>query len=99
MVVLRFAQFLDAEYGDQCLIVYGVHLGDVPTGLAENAPKVFSRLTDSPHLGANTMVWLTSEPREWLQGRFVSVNWDMDEFLDTREEVEKADLLKYRLRT
>jgi len=100
MVVLRFAQFLDAEYGDQGLIAYGVHPGGVPTELASNADKeLLSRLTDSPDLGANAMVWLTSEPRKWLQGRFVSVNWDMEEFLAMREEIEKGDLLKYRLRT
>lgn len=69
------------------------------TELAKAMPKethVF--LTDVPELGAESIVWLTGERRDWLAGRYVSVNWDMQEFEGMREEIEKGDLLKVQLR-
>ena len=68
------------------------------TELARNMPKhTHSILTDTPELGGDTAVWLTSERREWLRGRYVSVNWDMEEFAGMKNRVAKEDLLKMKL--
>ena len=73
-----------------------VHL--VLTELASNMPKEkHSILTDTPELGAHTMVFLTAEKRDWLAGRYISCNWDMEAFLKKKEEVVEGDMLKVKL--
>lgn len=42
-------------------------------------------------------VWLTSERRDWLAGRYVSCNWDMAELLHRQDEIVEKDLLKLKL--
>ncbi len=54
-------------------------------------------LKDTPELAADTMVFLTQEKRDWLAGRFVSVAWDMPEFLAMKSEIVEGDKLKVRL--
>ena len=39
------------------------------------------------------------ESVQWMDGRLVSVNWDVDELMARREEVVRKDLLKFELRT
>ena len=59
--------------------------------------KMHSMLSDTPELAGDASVWLTAERREWLAGRYVSVNWDAKELLEKREKIVKDDLLKVRL--
>ncbi len=94
----RFGEFLNAEYGDQGLLSYAIHPGGVATELALGMPESMHHiLDDRPQLAGDTMVWLTAEKRDWLAGRYVSVNWDMEQFLEKKEKIEKGDLLKVRL--
>lgn len=68
------------------------------TELAKAMPKeTHGILTDTPELAGDSTVWLTAVRREWLAGRYVSVNWDMEEFEKEKERVEKGDLLKFKL--
>ena len=55
-------------------------------------------LTDTPELAGDVMVWLTQTRREWLAGRYVSVTWDMPEFVSKQKEIVDGDLLKMRMR-
>jgi hypothetical protein len=43
------------------------------------------------------MVWLTQERREWLAGRYISCNWDMEELMMKKDEIVKGDKLKMKL--
>jgi hypothetical protein len=80
------------------VLCYGVHPGGVATELALNMPKeMHGMLIDKPELAADMMVWLTAERREWLAGRYIAVNWDVDELLEKKEKIVKEDLLKVRL--
>lgn len=98
MALLRFAEFVQAEYGDKGVLAYCIHPGGVPTELAKNMPEnMHAVLIDQPALAADTTVWLTGEKRDWLAGRYVSVTWDMKELLDKRQKIEKEDLLKVRM--
>jgi len=42
-------------------------------------------------------VWLIGEHREWLGGRYVSCQWDIDELLARRREIVDGDKLKVKL--
>lgn len=98
LALLRFGEFLNAEYKDQGVLAFGIHPGGVPTELALGMPKaIHGSLIDTPALAGDSIVWLTAEKRHWLAGRYISVNWDMKEFLEKRAKVEEQDLLKVRM--
>ncbi|MCJ1313775.1 hypothetical protein MMC25_007455 [Agyrium rufum] len=94
----RFTEFLDAEYGEKGLLAYCIHPGGVMTELASRMPKnTHVLLQDTPELCADVVAWLTAEKRDWLAGRYVSVTWDMEEFLAKKDEIVSKDLLKFRM--
>jgi NAD(P)-dependent dehydrogenase (short-subunit alcohol dehydrogenase family) len=93
--VLRMNSFIAVEYGDQGILVYGIHTGGVMTELASKISDA-SMLTDQPELSGDTVVWLTKERREWLQDRYVSCTWDVDELEGMKDEIVKNDLLMVR---
>lgn len=96
--ILRFNNFLRLEYGNQGLLAYSLHPGAVKTDLALNMPEFMHEiLTDEPELSGDTVVWLTAEKRTWLQDRFISVVWDMEELLARKDEIEQKELLRLRL--
>ncbi|TFK53981.1 short-chain dehydrogenase/reductase SDR [Heliocybe sulcata] len=93
----RFAEFVEVEYGSEGVKVFSIHPGGVPTKLATSEPSIIPYLTDKPELAANTMVRLTSGSEDYLSGRYVSVDWDLDELAKRKKEIEEDDLLKNRL--
>jgi len=96
--VCRLAEFLASEYGSQGLVCFATHPGGVKTELAYNMPEeLWKLLVDEPELPAHTFAWLCKEPRPWLNGRFISVSWDMEELEKKKEEIVEGDLLKFRL--
>lgn len=94
--LLRMNNFLAAEYGEQGILAYGIHPGGVMTELSSILPDT-SVLIDQPALCGDTLVWLTKERREWLQDRYVSCTWDVNELEGKRYEIVKGDLLKVRM--
>jgi len=54
-------------------------------------------IIDTAELAGDTIAFLASTRRDWLAGRYISVNWDMSEFLSREEEIVKADKLKMRM--
>lgn len=98
LALVRFGEHVSAEYGDRGLVAYAVHPGGVGTELALRLPEdLHHLLTDTPELSADTLVFLTRERREWLAGRYISVNWDMDEFLAMKDAIVDGGKLKVRL--
>jgi len=98
LALLRLTEFLAAEYADQGLLAYAIHPGGVLTELGSRMPThTHAILVDTPELAGDTLAFLASERRDWLSGRYVSVNWDMGEFLARAEEIVRRDLLKVRL--
>ncbi|KAK4697769.1 hypothetical protein P7C71_g367, partial [Lecanoromycetidae sp. Uapishka_2] len=102
LALLRFAEFVSVEYGEQGVVAFCVHPGNIPGtdilgpgGVPEELRHVF---TETVELPGNTVVWLTKERREWLGGRYVSCTWDVEELLGKREEIVKGDKLKAGMR-
>jgi len=94
----RFTELLLVEYGEQGLLSYVIHPGGVMTDLASQLPKEMHKfLGDTPDLAGSTLVWLTKEKRDWLAGRYVSSNWDMEELVARQQEIIDGDKLKVRL--
>lgn len=96
--VMRLGEYLMKDYREEGLLAFCIHPGSVMTELASNMPKEMHKvLVDTPELGADSIVWMTRERREWLGGRYASVNWDMEELGKMKGEIVERDLLKMRM--
>ncbi|KAI9682108.1 MAG: hypothetical protein M1817_000162 [Caeruleum heppii] len=96
--VIRFSEFLQAEYGEKGLLAYSVHPGGVPTEMGRRMPEYMHHvLTDTPELAGDSIVFLTQEKRDWLGGRYVSCTWDMPEFLARKEDIVEGNKLLMRM--
>lgn len=56
-------------------------------------PSVF---VETPEISADTLVFLTSQKRTWLGGRYINCTWDMPELMAKEEEIVKEDKLKVK---
>lgn len=98
LALLRYADYLNIEYGAQGAVSYALHPGAIPTEVGLTLPKyLHAKMIDTPELAADTIVFLASEKREWLRGRYISCTWDMPEFLEKQEEIVQGDKLKIKL--
>lgn len=98
LALIRFTEFINAEYGEQGVLSIAVHPGGVPTELSSGMPSAMHHvLVDQPALAADTFVWLTAERRDWLASRYVSCTWDMEELTSLKNKIVEKDLLKIRL--
>lgn len=96
--ILRFTEFVTTEYASQGIIAFCVHPGGVPTSLALNMPdEMHAVLVDTPELAGDSISWLTQDRKEWLNGRYISVNWDLPELVSRCDEIVDGDKLKMRI--
>lgn len=54
-------------------------------------------LTDDVGLCGGFLTWLTAEKRDWLSGRYVSVNWDTEELEGMKDDIVKGDKLTSKM--
>jgi len=98
LALLRFTELLVAEYGSQGVVSIALHPGSIVTDMSAALGKEFEVfLTETVELAAHTAVWLVSERREWLAGRYVSALWDVDELVAKKQEIVEGDKLKIRM--
>ena len=98
LAVLKLNNYLMAEHGSQGLLAYAIAPGGVQTAMASGFPLQYhDRLTDTPQMVADTLVFLTKERREWLALRYIDARWDMGELLARKEDIIRDDLLKVRM--
>ena len=87
LALQRLSEFIGAEYGDKGVNIVGLHPGGVVTKLANvikeikdcellNNDDYKSALTlkvliDTPELCGGFVVWLSSQQKNWLNGRYV----------------------------
>ncbi|KAI1460465.1 NAD(P)-binding protein [Annulohypoxylon moriforme] len=101
MAVIRFTEFIVAEYGSKGILAYSIHPGNIPTDMLssiKNVPPIVKAVfVDTAELSADSLVYLTSQKRDWLAGRYINVTWDLPELMEKEEEIVKGDKLKLRL--
>jgi NAD(P)-dependent dehydrogenase (short-subunit alcohol dehydrogenase family) len=76
-----------------------LHPGIIDTEMTIDAFKPFA--LDTPELVGGIGVWLAgweAADRSFLNGRYVSANWDVEDLMARREEIEKEGLLKMDLK-
>ncbi|KAF5596427.1 glucose 1-dehydrogenase 2 [Fusarium subglutinans] len=103
LALIRLTEFISVEYADKGIVSYSVHPGNSPSemlGGIEGIPEQFrAAFVDTPALCANSLVYLASERRPWLAGRYINLTWDLPELMTKEEEIVKGDKLKVRLVT
>jgi len=52
---------------------------------------------DTADLCGGFVVWFTKGQRTWLNGRYVAVNWDVDELEAMKSGIVNGDKLKMRM--
>nr|POE93007.1 short chain dehydrogenase andi [Quercus suber] len=75
--------------------VFNVQPGRVATDLMKaHAGAETPKAPDEPELMAGFAVWLATNPEATaLSGRFLWANWDVQELLERKDEIEQRDLL------
>ncbi|KAF2234821.1 NAD(P)-binding protein [Viridothelium virens] len=101
LAVLRFTEFICAEYAEQGVLAFSIHPGNIPTDIVggpENLPDFLKPVfVETAELSADSLVYLTSEKRDWLAGRYINCTWDLPKLMAKKEEIVKDDKLKVRM--
>lgn len=98
LAALQIFAFLQGDYRDS-LSVFSLQPGEVQTAMAAKGGR--DSLPDDPSLPAHWCVWFAAKAdtdAAFLKGRLTWANWDLEEFLALKEEVEKEDLLTIDLK-
>jgi len=104
LAINRLVEHIDSDHGPKTrdgVNVFAVHPGAVMTPQTEgHKGEIWKQvLVDEVGLAGAWCVWLCKEQggRGWLSGRYVSVNWDVEELEEKKEEILERDLLKFRM--
>jgi NAD(P)-dependent dehydrogenase (short-subunit alcohol dehydrogenase family) len=98
----RFTEFVHFEYEAEGIRTFAYHPGAILTGLSplETIPlPMRTHFIDTTELAAGFALWLVTsgERVDFLRGKFVSANWDVEELLAKKDEIEARDLLWTRV--
>ncbi|GAA5989879.1 hypothetical protein JCM10908_002360 [Rhodotorula pacifica] len=97
-MINRFTEFIHFE--EPSVRTFAFHPGGIMTKLARDSmpPDTHDLLNDKPELAAGFAVWLaTSTKADFLRGRYVSANWDVDQLVAKQGEIIEKDLLWTRV--
>ncbi|PVH83822.1 NAD(P)-binding protein [Cadophora sp. DSE1049] len=96
MAIVRMSQYVDDSHRERHGVVcYALHPGTCSARTPLTDGNVV--LVDDVELCGGYCVWLTKQKREWLSGRYVSSEWDVDELEAMKDEIVKGDKLKFTM--
>lgn len=90
---LQLASYTAAENENVTAVAF--HPGIVDTDMATDFWKPYAK--DTPELASAVAVWLSTPAARFLNGRYTTTNWDVEELVKRQEEVVQKDLLKVKL--
>jgi NAD(P)-dependent dehydrogenase (short-subunit alcohol dehydrogenase family) len=91
----QLTAYVAAENPNVTAVAY--HPGVVTTDM-HNEMKDFQPFAfDTPELSGAVAVWLATEAATFLTGRYVTLNWAVDELLALKEEITGSDALKLKV--
>lgn len=67
----------------------------IMTDLTTEVLTPFSK--DTHELAGGAAVWLASEGAKFMNGRYLSASWDVNEIIAKKEDIISRDLLKVRI--
>jgi len=98
LATTRLTENIAETYAGAGVVAFAVHPGMVLTSPPPGMPEIWLQgMDDDVGLCGAFLVWLTKEKREWLSGRYISANWDVEELEGMKQEIVKGDKLKMRM--
>ena len=98
LAATRLTENIAEKYTKAGVVAFAVHPGMVLTNPPPGMPEMWLQgMNDDVGLCGAFLVWLTKEKREWLSGRYMSANWDVENLEGMKEEIVKGDKLKMRM--
>lgn len=92
---LQLTRYISVENPNVTAVSF--HPGIILTDMHEEARGFRHFAKDTPELAGGVAVWLCTKAATFLNGRYVAVNWAVDELLERKEEIIAGDLLKIQL--
>lgn len=95
----RLTEIMAEMYAREGILFHAVHPGFVKdTAFPPGMPEEFTQFShDDMSLCGAFLIWLVIQRREWLNGRYVSANWDVEELEAKKDEIVEGDKLKMRM--
>jgi len=95
----RWSELLPEDVPGTTARFISVHPGSIQTamGIKSGLDGVFP--STNPKLAGDFIAWTASDEASFLNGRFVWVNWDVDELVKGKEEIVSKDLYRTSLNT
>ncbi|KAH7410903.1 putative short-chain type dehydrogenase [Cadophora sp. MPI-SDFR-AT-0126] len=102
LAVMRLMQFISEEYKEKGVVAFCIHPGNIMTDILSEFPGGLPEILkpvviDTVELPADTVTFLTREPKEWLGGRYINCFWDMPQLVAMKDDIVKGDKFKVRL--
>jgi NAD(P)-dependent dehydrogenase (short-subunit alcohol dehydrogenase family) len=82
--IVEYLQFENPEIN-----TFNVSPGMVLSDMSIKAGMQEGMANDSPNLMGHLAVWLASPESEFLKGRFIWANWDIEDLVKAKEEIIK----------
>jgi NAD(P)-dependent dehydrogenase (short-subunit alcohol dehydrogenase family) len=93
IAIMRVLELMPSEIPESVARFVSVNPGAVNTSMSQKSGLLGIVPETHPLLAAEFVVWLASNEAAFLNGRFVSVNWDVDELVAKKDMILSDDLL------
>lgn len=90
LVEMPFARSISAENPNVTAVA--IHPGIIETDMISDSFRPFAK--DTPLLPGGVAVWLTTDAAKFLNGRYMSANWDVVEMMARKAEFEGTETLQ-----
>lgn len=90
LINLQMAAYVAAESKNVTSV--SLHPGVVKTDMTLESFRKFA--LDTPELVGGVAVWLATEKARFMNGRFMNINWNVDDLYERREEIQQGNLLQ-----
>ncbi|KAK9426944.1 hypothetical protein V1505DRAFT_406727 [Lipomyces doorenjongii] len=90
---LQLTTYTSAENPNVTAVAF--HPGIVMTDMVTESFKPFAKDTEA--LAGGVVVWLATEAASFMNGRYMTANWSVDDLMAKKEEIVSKDLLKIEL--
>ncbi|KAL4875114.1 hypothetical protein BJY04DRAFT_167529 [Aspergillus karnatakaensis] len=91
LAVTKFTAYLQSEH--PAITSVSLDPGVVATDMGNAVPFLAPFIGDTPELVGGTAVWLASGDKSFLSGRYLSVNWNVDELVEKKQAIVEENLL------
>jgi len=93
LVGMQLARTLSVENSN--VLAVALHPGIVVTDMLSDVFRAFAK--DTPLLAGAAAVWLATDAAKFLNGRYISANWDVVEMMARKAEIDGNDTLQVGL--